>query len=137
MARGEGTQMKNSLSRISIADLIAAPLKAAADAQMELANSTVDFIRTVGIEQKDDGTAHTRSLSFTLYREEQDGTGETLSIQAPLLAIVCGKVSAQATGTRESNQSAKYQIQVKARQQQMPEGLSRVLDILAQSVQST
>lgn len=180
MARGEGTQMKNSLSRISIADLIAAPLKAAADAQLELANSTVDFIRTVGIEQKDDGTAHTRSLSFTLYREEQDGTGETLSIQAPLLAIVpvpnlaveevnvefqmevtsttkeeksfsvendempeqngvtvCGKVSAQATGTRESNQSAKYQIQVKARQQQMPEGLSRVLDILAQSVQST
>lgn len=178
MATEESSEMKNSVAGISIADLIAAPLKAAADAQLELAKSTVDFIRTVGMETGGDGTETARNLSFTLQRTEKDGTQNALSVQAPLLAVVpvpslaveevdvefqmevtsaakestsssaengqdgghegitvCGKVSAQAASTRETNQSAKYQIQVKARKQETPEGLSRMLDILAQSVQ--
>ena len=57
-----------------------------------------------------------------------EGTGDEQGLR------VCGKVSSQAGNTRESNQSAKYQIQVKARKQDTPEGLSRILDILAQSV---
>ncbi|MGN0729934.1 DUF2589 domain-containing protein [Treponema sp.] len=177
MATETGTDMKNSVTGISIADLIAAPLKAAADAQLDLAKSNVDFIRTVGIEKSDDGKEKTRNLSFTLHKTEKDGKKNELSVQAPLLAVVpipnlaveevniefqmevtsatkenasssaenntneeregitvCGKVSANAASTRKTNQSAKYQIQVKARKQEMPEGLSRMLDILAQSV---
>jgi hypothetical protein len=49
--------------------------------------------------------------------------------------VVAGKVSSTAEHTRETNQSAKYQIQVKARKQTQPEGLSRLLDILAATVQ--
>ncbi|MDE7140609.1 MAG: DUF2589 domain-containing protein [Treponemataceae bacterium] len=49
--------------------------------------------------------------------------------------VMCGQVSSSADQTRESNQSAKYQISVKARRQQQSEGLSRLLDILASVVQ--
>lgn len=49
--------------------------------------------------------------------------------------VMCGQVSSSADQTRESNQSAKYQISVKARRQQQSEGLSRLLDILASAVQ--
>ncbi|MCK9171667.1 MAG: DUF2589 domain-containing protein [Treponema sp.] len=48
--------------------------------------------------------------------------------------VVAGKVSSNAEHTRETNQSAKYQIQVKARKQAAPEGLSRLLDVLAATV---
>ena len=51
------------------------------------------------------------------------------------IKAVCGKVSSSAAQTRDSNQSAKYQIQVKARKQEPPEGLSRLLDVLAATVQ--
>ena len=47
---------------------------------------------------------------------------------------VTGKVSSDAANTRESNQSAKYQIQVKAKKQDTPEALSRLLDVLAATV---
>ena len=174
----ESSEMKNSITGISIADLIAAPLKGAADAQLDLAKSTVDFINTIGIEKDKKGNERTRNLSFTVNQTGKDGEKNEMSIQAPLLAVVpvpnlaieevnvefqmevtsttkeqtssskeenrksegqgvtvCGKVSSQASGTRETNQSAKYQIQVKARKQETPEGLSRILDVMAQTIQ--
>lgn len=172
MASKENEGLARS-SDITIGELIAAPLKAAADAQVDLAKSTVEFIRTVGLEQ--DGTGKVRSLNFNLSAMDKDGAERNLQIQAPLLAIVpipnlaveevdigfqmevtsatrnstespgsesqgvnvYGQVSSQASSTRETNQSAKYQIQVKARKQEMPEGLSRILDIMAQSVQGS
>lgn len=173
------SEMKNSVTGISIADLIAAPLKGAADAQLDLAKSTVDFINTIGIEKDENGNERTRNLSFTVNQTGNDGKMNEMSIQAPLLAVVpvpnlaieevniefqmevtsatkentsssaeenkdgeeegvrvCGKVSSQASGTRETNQSAKYQIQVKAHKQETPEGLSRILDVLSQSIQA-
>lgn len=174
MASKENEGLARS-SDISIGELIAAPLKAAADAQVDLAKSTVEFIRTVGLEQDGTGVDKVRSLNFNLSAMGKDGAERNLQIQAPLLAIVpipnlaveevdigfqmevtsatrnstegsgsesqgvsvCGQVSSQASNTRETNQSAKYQIQVKARKQEMPEGLSRILDIMAQSVQGS
>lgn len=170
----DGTPAKqNTVTDISIADLIAAPLKAAADAQLDLAKSTVEFIHSVGVEKDPGGRDRLKTLSMRLQRPARDG-GKTDSvfIQAPLLAIVpvpnlaveevdinfqmevtstaktqsteqedggqavtvCGKVSSGAGQTRETNQSAKYQIQVKARRQETPEGLSRILDVLAAAV---
>jgi len=44
---------------------------------------------------------------------------------------VQGKVTSSRDNTRSTNQSAKYQVHVSARQQPAPEGLSRLMDILA------
>lgn len=177
MAGSEVNGKRNVEADMSIADLIAAPLTAAAEAQQNLARSTVEFIQSVGIQQDETGREIARSLSFTVRAPgKESGVMNELSVQAPLLAIVpipnlaveevsidfqmevtsagkveetsdfegersshvsvCGKVSSSAAQTRETNQSAKYQIQVKARRQEMPEGFSRLLDILAATVQS-
>ncbi len=44
---------------------------------------------------------------------------------------VQGKVSSSRENTRSTNQTAKYQVHVSARQQRPTEGLSRLMDILA------
>ena len=168
MAESEG-EMKNTVTDISIADLIAAPLKAASDAQLNLAQSTVEFIKTIGVEKGDNGQEKVRSLTFTLTAPKEGGGTNEMNIEAPLLAIVplpnlaveevnvdfqmeitsiskannddresgvsvCGTVTSSADQTRETNQSAKYHIQVKARRTESPEGLSRILDIMAAAV---
>ncbi|MBQ9206907.1 MAG: DUF2589 domain-containing protein [Treponema sp.] len=158
-------------SSLSISDLIAAPLKAAADAQFALAKSTADFISEVAFEKDYKGNEQLRTVSFTVASPEKESGA--LSLQAPLIALVSipnlaleevsvnfqmevnsavkttenatdgskqsaisvtGKVSSDAANTRESNQSAKYQIQVKAKKQDTPEALSRLLDVLAATV---
>lgn len=43
---------------------------------------------------------------------------------------VNGKVSSSRENTRSTNQTAKYQVHVSARQQQPTEGLSRLMDIM-------
>lgn len=43
-----------------------------------------------------------------------------------------GKVSSSRENTRSTNQSAKYQVRVRASQQQPTEGLSRLMDIMAE-----
>lgn len=45
---------------------------------------------------------------------------------------VQGKVSSSRENTRNTNQTAKYQVRVAARQQQQTEGLSRLMDVMAQ-----
>lgn len=47
---------------------------------------------------------------------------------------VQGKVSSSRENTRSTNQTAKYQVRVAARQQQATEGLSRLMDVMAQCV---
>ncbi len=44
-------------------------------------------------------------------------------------AKVKGSISSHKENTRKSDNSAKYHVQVRATQGEMPEGLSRVLDI--------
>lgn len=48
---------------------------------------------------------------------------------------VNGKVSSSRENTRSTNQTAKYQVHVSARQQPQTEGLSRLMDILASCVE--
>lgn len=48
---------------------------------------------------------------------------------------VNGKVSSSRENTRSTNQTAKYQVHVSARQQRPTEGLSRLMDILASCVE--
>ncbi len=46
-----------------------------------------------------------------------------------------GKVSSSRENTRTTNQTAKYQIRVNARQQQPTEGLSKLMDIMASCIE--
>lgn len=48
---------------------------------------------------------------------------------------VNGKVSSSRENTRSTNQTAKYQVHVSARQQQQTEGLSRLMDIMASCIE--
>lgn len=46
-----------------------------------------------------------------------------------------GKVSSSRENTRSTNQTAKYQVHVSARQQQQTEGLSKLMDIMASCIE--
>lgn len=48
---------------------------------------------------------------------------------------VSGKISSSRENTRSSNQTAKYQVHVSARQQQPTEGLCKLMDIMASCVE--
>ena len=48
---------------------------------------------------------------------------------------VSGKVSSSRENTRSTNQTAKYQVHVSARQQEQTEGLSKLMDIMASCVE--
>lgn len=48
---------------------------------------------------------------------------------------VNGKVSSSRENTRSTNQTAKYQVHVSARQQRPTEGLSRLMDIMASCIE--
>lgn len=48
---------------------------------------------------------------------------------------ISGKVSSSRENTRSTNQTAKYQVHVSARQQQPTEGLSKLMDIMASCIE--
>lgn len=181
--------MQNQFSGLPMESLIGTPLKAACNAQVMLAQSTVDFIRSVGFEGD-----KTRTADFSYTRHVvagKDGLGndiikkEDVGLEVPVLAIVnvpslmvdevditfdmevksaessketqdtkgefsakakvgwgpfsvtanvSGSVASHKENTRSSDNSAKYHVQVHASQAGTPEGLSRVLDIIQDSV---
>lgn len=178
------TPMQQALQGVSMAALISAPLEAAAEAQRNLSQATVDYMLQLGVDEGHSREA--RMLEFAVKQpvDTPDGIVMTeLSVQAPLLALapipslaveevvidfqmevtaseslqekseaqhsedtsgatvaepsriaVSGKVSSSAAQTRDTNQSAKYQIHVSAKRQEPTEAMSRLLDILAASV---
>lgn len=161
--------------------LIGAPLTAAADASILLANSTADFINRVGFDQNNNA----RTVKFKYHQRSvnEDGTSnlDEMSVDVPILAIVpipnlqvdevnvlfdmevkqsekqdtgmdmgatvsgsfgfgfikvsvSGSVSAHSSHTRSSDNSAKYHVDVRAANHGIPEGLARVLDMMAANV---
>jgi hypothetical protein len=208
---------------LPMGDLIGGPLNAACDAQVRLAQATVDFIRVVGfkppdepesdskgdkknIPKSDPWSGDTRTAKFSFDRPVMLDHGtpattengvvvtqakppvigsERVELEVPVLAIVKipslsittvditfdmevkssesskessdanasldaemkfgwglfsgtvrvhGSVATHKENTRSSDNSAKYHVEVHAQDSGMPEGLARVLDILAQSV---
>ncbi|KJV36088.1 DUF2589 domain-containing protein [Luteibacter yeojuensis] len=172
---------------LPMGDLVGAPLMAACEAQVRLAQSTADFINKVGFEHDANGVAtdKSRTSDFKFMRpvQQDDGTWkeEQVSMSVPLLAIVkvptlavedvnitfdmevktstndknavdsktdfsaswggfgakvavSGSVSTHKENTRTSDNSAKYHVNVQARDTGMPEGLARVMDILQTAV---
>lgn len=166
---------------LDMKNLIGGPLSAAADASIQLAQSTADFINKVGFDSEDKA----RTVQFNFQRMEPDEDGSInqsdMKVQVPLLAIVpipnlqidevnvmfdmevkqceksesgtdisasisgglnlgllkvnvSGSVASHSTNTRSSDNSAKYHVDVVATNHGTPEGLARVLDMMAANV---
>lgn len=168
-------------SGLPMDNLIGGPLRAAADASTQLANSTADFINRVGFNN--DGKARTVAFAYQQRSVNEDGTSnlDEMKVEVPILAIVpipnlqidevnilfdmevkqsekeessmdlsasaqaslnlglfkvnvSGSVSAHQSNTRSSDNSAKYHVDVRATNHGTPEGLARVLDMMAANV---
>ncbi|WP_297194982.1 DUF2589 domain-containing protein [uncultured Campylobacter sp.] len=179
------TEIVNQFSGLPMASLIGGPLQAACDAQLQLANATSTFIKTVGLEQKGEELV-ARTVDFKYEQIKEDGSVQKMNIQTPLLAIVKvpslsitsmditfdmevktaeeqkessdksvaidaqasvgfaffrarvsvkGSISSHKENTRRTDTSAKYHVELHARDDGMSEGLSRVLDIIQASIQ--
>lgn len=171
-------------SGLDMKNLIGAPLGAAADASVQLAHSTAEFINTVGFDKN--GKTRTAAFKFNQMSKNEDGSLENqeMCVDVPLLAIVpipnlqvdevnilfdmevkqseksesasdyggsfsgtanfgifkatvSGSVSAHSSNTRSSDNSAKYHVDVSATNHGTPEGLARVLDMMAANVAPT
>lgn len=187
---GNLINMSEQFKGLPMGQLIGSPLKAASDSQILLAQSTADFIKSVGFDlDKDGNITGTRTVKFSYKRKapKEDGTLEeqNVDIEVPMLSIVnipnlqidnvditfdmsinnvdstsssedhqmgfkggakvgwgpfslnvevSGSVSAHKESSRKTDQSAKYHVDVKASQAGTPEGLSRVLDMMNQSI---
>lgn len=171
---------------LPIAELIAAPMRAACDSQKILAQSAYEFMTQIGFKTDKDGkpTSDPRLLSFRLNRPIEGDLGTSqVEVNAPFLGLVPipslmiddvqidfqmevtettgskessqaessvdvnssfnfgffgkgsvnvhGKVTTSRENTRSTNQTAKYQVHVSARQQPPTEGLSKLMDIMA------
>lgn len=166
---------------LDMQNLIGGPLSAAADASIQLANSTADFINRVGFDQE--GKVRTVAFAYQKRSMNDDGTSnlDEMKVDVPMLAIVpipnlqvdevnilfdmevkqsekseksmdmgatisgtlnlgivkvsvTGSVSAHSSNTRSSDNSAKYHVDVRATNHGIPEGLARVLDMMAANV---
>lgn len=162
-------------------DLIGGPLSAVADASINLADSTADFINRVGF----DANGNVRNVAFRYEKRSMndDGTSnlDQMKVDVPMIAIVpipnlqvdevnilfdmevkesektetnvdvganlnvsakigvikislTGNVSVHHGNVRSTDNSAKYHVDVRATNHGTPEGLARVLDIMAANV---
>lgn len=169
---------------LDMKELIGGPLAAAAAGSTLLANSTANFIKTVGFDEA--GKLRTVAFAYQKRSVNEDGTTnmDEMKIDMPLLAIVpipnlqvdevnilfdmevkqsesshealdvgatltgslgigpvkvsiSGSVSVHKENTRSSDNSAKYHVDVRATNHGTPEGLARVLDMMAANVAPT
>lgn len=177
----------NKFRGLPIGELIAAPLKAVADSQKQLALTTYEYIMQVGFNEGKEGKkGDLRTVDFKLNRPIKTGGTTEINVKAPFLSIVpipsimvtdvnidfqmevtdtettktntagevstdisgnygwffaktqvkvAGKVSSSRENTRTTNQTAKYQVHVTARQHPPTEGLSKLMDILSSCVE--
>ena len=146
-------KMAEEFGGLPMESLIGGPLQAACDAQTMLAGATARFIEEVGlVKEGDKQVVRTVGFSFTRSANGDDGNGpasEKVEMNIPILAMglqigpfsmkakVKGSISSHKENTRKSDNSAKYHVQVRATQGEMPEGLSRVLDILNTAINPT
>jgi hypothetical protein len=168
-------------SGLPMDQLIGAPLRAAADASTQLANSTAAFINEVGFDEEK--KIRTAAFGYQMRTVNEDGTSnlDEMKVDVPILAIVpipnlqidevnilfdmevkqsekseksldagvnlsgnakfgpvkvnvSGSVSVHSSNTRSTDNSAKYHVDVRATNHGTPEGLARVLDMMAANV---
>jgi hypothetical protein len=152
-----------SMNNIPFSTLLGGPVEACIDAQKAASDSSLEFIREVGMEQTSDRVV---TVSFSFYLE-----GKPVKIVLPLLAIVpipyfsvdtldiefnasvtdygnkedirsfCGRydrppVSINTTGKSSFSYNANLNIKLHASKDNMPSGLGRLLNIFERSIRT-
>jgi hypothetical protein len=77
----------SKFTNLPLETLISAPLVAAANSNLMLANATYDFIQNVWFE-KNNGTANTRLLEFNVSEDKESGGKQDVKVSAPLAALL-------------------------------------------------
>lgn len=72
------------LSALPFGNIIGGPLNAAIEAQAKAAQTTVDFIQSVGFDESLNGQLSARTLEFTF----EDGAGIFRRVTVPLLSVI-------------------------------------------------
>ena len=67
---------------------------------------------------------------------EKNVTSSVSGGWGPVSAKISGSITTKSEHTRQSDKSAKYDVRVKARDDGPPEGLARILDILANNMKN-
>ena len=148
------------LRSLNFSHLIGSPLLACIDAQEKAAQCSREYIEEVGLEADDDGKKEAIMVTFSFIQD-----GQAVELNVPLLSIVPipylsidlleinfranvkisdGEITASyAAGSDSKNvQQSLYNVEssvdvhVKASQDDMPAGLSKVLGVLGNSIRS-
>jgi len=93
------------------------------------------LIEDVNIEFQMEVTDATTAKSKTEVENTWNFSGKYNGLFAKASVNVAGKVTTSRENTRSTNQTAKYQVNVAAKQQRPTEGMSRLMDILAASIE--
>lgn len=179
-------RMSDQFEGLPMEGLIGGPLEAAAQAQINLARSTADYINSVGFHS--DGSIRNVDFKYEATDQRSDGSVylKEITVTVPMLAVVpipnlqidnvditfdmevkesvvdssesatsserrsdsepadeieggervkiFGQTSTHQQNTRTTDNSAKYHVEVRATNHGTPEGLLRVLDMMASSV---
>ena len=80
--------VSNQFSGLDMKNLIGAPLTAAADASVQLAQSTADFINRVGFDEE--GKVRNVDFGYEKKVNNEDGTTDVqeMKVHVPILSIV-------------------------------------------------
>lgn len=115
--------LKDEFAGLNMGSLLGGPLSAATDASSQLANSVVEFINKVGFGEN----GKTQVMDF----------GATANSRWNLRIIkvnVTRNVSNYSLNTKSADNSAKYHVNVRLGDNETPEALARVLDILEANI---
>lgn len=115
--------LKDEFAGLNMGSLLGGPLSAATDASSQLANSVVEFINKVGFGEN----GKTQVMDF----------GATANSRWNLRIIkvnVTRNVSDYSLNTKSADNSVKYHVNVRLGDNETPEELARVLDILEANI---
>ena len=152
------------MENIPISDIISGPLVATSDAQTQLTNTTLDFIKSVGLDENNS----IKTIAFT-YELNDGSTPITMTVTVPLLSILktpnlsiksteinfnieineqessvtdsnnkfafLGRLTSTKKIERETNTTSTYSYKLIAEDSGPPEGLARIMDILNNTIQ--
>jgi len=152
------------MENIPISDIISGPLVATSDAQTQLTNTTLDFIKSVGLDENNS----IKTIAFT-YELNDGSTPTTMTVTVPLLSILktpnlsiksteinfnieineqessitdsnnkfafLGRLTSTKKIERETNTTSTYSYKLIAEDSGPPEGLARIMDILNNTIQ--
>lgn len=115
--------LKDEFAGLNMGSLLGGPLSAATDASSQLANSAVEFINKVGFGEN----GKTQVMDF-----------ETTANSRWNLRIIKVNVTRNASNyslnTKSADNSVKYHVNVRLGDNETPEALARVLDILEANI---